>query len=150
MNMKNKQTFAQIIAALTLAGLVLTGCATHCGLTGPQTQCVPFTVQSGGSGSECPGVWTGLAKMTNSTGTFWITPPTNTTSGTLTDASGFASPYVSVAYVKRKSDLVTWCGTNSVTFPATNTTQYSLTVYVKSPLPPPTNSQPMTLQVTWQ
>ena len=109
----------------------------------------PFTAQSGGSGSGCPGTYTGLAKMTNGA-SLWFTPPTNATSGTLTDASGFAAPYVSVASVKRKSDLVTWCDTNSVTFPATNSTTYSLTVYVKSPLPPPTNGQPMTLKITWQ
>lgn len=108
-----------------------------------------FTQQGGGSGSGCPGVWTGYAKMTNSAGTFWITPPTNATSGTFTDASGFASPYNSVAYVKC-NDLHTWCDTNIVTFPATNSKNYQLTVYVKSTVTPPTNGQPMNLQVTWQ
>lgn len=89
--------------------------------------------------------------MTNTTdGTLWIKPPTNAISGTLTDASGFVSPYVSVAYVKRKSDFVTWCGTNSVNFPVTNTAKYALTIYVKSPLPPPTNGQPLDIQITWQ
>lgn len=113
------------------------------------SQTVPFTVQSGGSGSGCPGAWTGYAKMTNAAGTFWITPPTNATGGTFTDASGFAAPYTSVAYVKR-NDLTAWCDTNSVTFPVTSAKTYQLTVYVKSPLPPPTNGQPMNLQVTWQ
>lgn len=113
-------------------------------------QNIPFIAQSGGSGSGCPGTYNGFAKMTNSAGTFWITPPAGTTSGTFTDASGFASPYVSVASVVRKSDNVKWCYTNSVTFTATNTQQYSLTVYVKSTLPPPTNGQPMTLQINWQ
>jgi hypothetical protein len=51
--------------------------------------------------------------------------------------------------VVRKSDQFPWCDTNSVNFPATNTTSYSLTVYVKSPVPPPTNGQPMNLQITW-
>jgi hypothetical protein len=89
--------------------------------------------------------------MTNSTdGTLWITPPTNAISGTLTDVSIGASNYVSVACVRRYSDQVKWCDTNSVSFPVTNTAKYSLTVYVKSPLPPPTNGQPMNLQVTWQ
>jgi hypothetical protein len=155
MNTKNKLNLGHIIAALTLVGLALVGCATHStrlmhyDLSGPQTQCVPFTAQTGGSGTGCPGVFTGYAKMTNGA-SFWFTPPTNTTSGTLTDASGFPAPYVSVACVKRKSDLMTWCDTNSVTFPATNNTTYSLTFYVKSPLPPPTNTQPMNLQITWQ
>jgi hypothetical protein len=88
--------------------------------------------------------------MTNSAGSVWLTPPTNATSGTFTNASGFAPPYVSVACVLRKSDLMSWCGTNSVTFPVTNTAQYSLTVYVKNTPPPPTNGQPVNLQVIWQ
>lgn len=110
---------------------------------------VLFTKKSGGSGSGCPGAWTGYARMTNDTGSLWITPPTNTTSGTFTDASGFASPYVSVAHVMQ-NDLVSWCDTNSVIFPVTSGKTYQLTVYVKSPLPPPTNGQPMNLQVAWQ
>ena len=145
---KQQRNLGHLIAALTLAGLALTGCATHYALTGPQTQCDPFTAQSGSIGTSCPGTYTGFAKMTNGA-SFWFTPPTNATSGTLTDASGLPAPYVSIAYVKRKSDGMPWCDTNSVTFPVTNTTQYSLTVYVKSPLPPPTNGQPMNLQITW-
>lgn len=113
------------------------------------SQAIPITVQSGGSGSGCPGTWTGYAKMTNAAGTFFITPPTNATSGTFTDVSGFAQPYASVACVKQ-NDLVTWCGTNSVTFPATSSNTYLLTVYVKSPVPPPTNGQPINVQITWQ
>ena len=114
-------------------------------------QSIPCTYQNSGSGTGCPGTWTAYAKMTNSAdGTLWITPPTNAISGTFTDASGFASPYVSVASVRRQSDGAKWCDTNSVTFPVTNTAKYTLTIYVKSPLPPPTNGQPMNLQVTWQ
>jgi len=126
----------------TIAGLMV------CAAVADQ-QSIPFTSQSGGSGSGCPGTYTGFAEMTNSAGTFWITPPTNTSSGTFTDASGLASPYVSVAYVTRKSDGLTWCGTNSVTFPATNSMKYSLMVYVKNTPPPPTNGQPLTLQINW-
>lgn len=88
--------------------------------------------------------------MTNSAGSIWLTPPTNTTSGTFTNASGFAPPFVSVAYVMRKSDFMTWCSTNSVTFPATNSTSYQMIMYVKSTPPPPTNGQPVTLQIIWQ
>ena len=128
---------------MTLAGLTAS-----VGLADQQN--IPFTPQSSGSGSGCPGTWTGYAKMTNATdGSLWVTPPTNAISGTLTDASGFAAPYVSVATVKRQSDLVKWCDTNSVNFPVTNTAKYSLIVYVKSPLPPPTNGQSLNLQVTW-
>lgn len=129
--------------------IVLAGLAA--GVTWAEQQAIPFTPQNSGTGSDCPGVWTGYAKMTNTTdGTTWIKPPTNAISGTLTNASGFAAPFVSVACVKRQSDGVKWCDTNSVTFPVTNTAKYMLTIYVKSPLPPPTNGQPMNLQITWQ
>ena len=143
----NKNTKLKIAKTLTL--LALAGFTACIALADTQTETIPFTQQSGGSGSGCPGAYTGLAKMTNSAGTFWITPPTNTTSGTLTDVSGFPAPYVSVAYVKR-NDLTPWCGTNSVTFPATNSKTYALTVYVKSTTTPPTNGEPMTLQIIWQ
>jgi hypothetical protein len=54
--------------------------------------------------------------------------------------------------VQRKSDGFTWCssGTNTVTFTATNTTSYCLTAYVTSALPPPSSTQYLTLQITWQ
>lgn len=145
MNKHIKRNLGKTITALTLIGF--TAC-----LALADQQAIPFIPQNSGSGSGCPGTWTGYAKMTNVTdGTFWITPPTNVISGTLTDASGFASPYSSVAYVKSKNHLgLSWCGTNSVTFSATNTDKYSLTVYVKSPVPPPTNGQPVNVQVTWR
>jgi hypothetical protein len=141
---KTKSTFGGILTALALTGFM--ACVA---LADPTTQCIPFTVKSGGSGTGCPGAYTGYSKMTNSAGTFWITPPTNAVSGTLTNASGFAAPFVGVAYVTRFSDQMNWCGTNSVTFPATNSTKYQLTVYVKSTPPPPTNGQPMNLQIIW-
>jgi hypothetical protein len=140
---KFKSTFGRILSVLALASLTA-------GVVWADSEKIPFSKKTGGSGSGCPGAYTGYAKMTNSTGTLWLTPPTNTGSGTFTDASGFAAPYVSVASVVRKSDSAAWCGTNSVTFPATNTDQYSLTVYVKNTPPPPTNGQPMNLQITWQ
>jgi len=139
---KFKPTFGRILTVWALAGFAA-------GVVWADTQNDAFTKQTGGSGSGCPGTYSGYAKMTNSAGAFWLTPPTNTSSGTLTDASGWGTNYVSVAYVQRKSDLVTWCGTNSVTFPATNATQYSLTVYVKNTPPPPTNGQSLNLQVAW-
>lgn len=141
---KQKSTLLTFAAVL---GLLLAASADR---VLADTQTIPFTATAGGSGSGCPGTYKGYAKMTNSSGTFWITPPAGTTNGTLTDASGFSAPYVSVAVAKRKSDSFIWCGTNSVTFTATNTQQYALTVYVKSTTPPPTNGQPMTLQITWR
>ena len=147
--MKNtlKLSGVQIAFILTLAALLFAGCATHVQTESNTAECIPFTKQGGGSGSGCPGIYTGYAKMTNSTGAIWITPPTGTTNGTFTDASGLPVPYLSVAWVKC-NNLMTWCNTNSVTFPASNSHQYQLTVYVKSS--PPTNGQPMDLQVTWQ
>ena len=138
----------QIVSLLALAALLFAGCATHLQTESNTTESIRFTKKNGGSGSGCPGAYTGYAKMTNSVGTFWLTPPAGTTSGTFTDASGLPAPYVSVACVAC-SDFSSWCDTNSVTFPATSSKQYSLTVYVKSS-PPPTNGQPMNLQVIWQ
>jgi hypothetical protein len=121
------------------------------GLADPTMENIPFTQQSGGGTNiPCPGPYTGYSRMTNSAGSIWLAPPTNTTSGTFTNASGFAPPYVSVACAVRKSDGMSWCGTNSVTFPATNSTSYQLVIYVKSTPPPPTNGQPTTLQIIWQ
>ena len=111
---------------------------------------VPFTPNAGGASitNAYVGVYYGIAKMTNGSQSFWITPPANTTNGTLTDISGFGPPYSSVVYAANLS-AKHWCGTNTVTFPATNTTMYTLTVYIKS-TPPPTNGQPITLQINWQ
>jgi hypothetical protein len=139
---KLKSKFGYLITAVALTGFAA-------GVAWADQQSISFTKKSGGSGGGCPGTYTGYAKMTNSAGTFSITPPTNVVSGTLTDASGFPSPYVSVANVSC-SDFSSWCDTNSVTFPATHSKTYTLTVYVKSPTPPPTNGQPMNLQITWQ
>jgi hypothetical protein len=141
---KIKRNIRHIIAALAL-----TGFAAGVAWADPITQMIPFTVRSV-TGSGCPGANTGYAKMTNNIGTFWITPPANATNGTLTDISGFPAPYVSVACVTRQSDLTKWCGTNTVTFPATNSTCYELFVFVKNTPPPPTNGQPMNLKITWQ
>jgi hypothetical protein len=142
MTKKHQPTFGQIIIVLALAGFMTC-------VAVADVQVIPFTVKTV-SGSGCPGAYTGYAKMTNGIGSIWITPPTNTTSGTFTDASGFQPPYVSVAAVVRKSDSASWCDTNSVTFPATNSTSYQLMVIVKSTPPPLTNGQPMNLQITWQ
>ncbi len=136
-----------VVSILTLVTLLLAGCATNLTTPSNTAECIPFTKKNGGSGSGCPGAYLGYAKMTNSMGTFWLTPPAGTTNGTFTDASGLPAPYVSIAYVLC-NNLTSWCGTNSVTFPATSSKQYSLTVYVKSA--PPTNSHPMNLQITWQ
>ncbi len=111
---------------------------------------IPKLGSGGSTNTPCSGTFTAYARMTNSAGSVWIRPPTNTTTGTLTDVSGFPPPYWSVAVVTRQSDFAGWCQTNSVTFPATNGTSYELGVFVKSATPPPTNGQPLKLQIVWQ
>jgi hypothetical protein len=125
--------------------------ATWAAFADPITQWDKAAVGAGGSTNDaCPGLYTAVAKMTNSAGSTWLTPATNTSSGTFTDNSSFPPPYSSLVIVTRFSDRMSWCATNHVTFPATNTMQYQLVVYVKSATPPPTNNQPLNLQVQWQ
>ena len=101
--------------------------------------------------NSCAGKYYACANMTNEAGSIWIKPPTNIVvrSGTLTDQSGFAAPYGSYAVVQKKGTTTFSCGSNTVTFAATNTATYQLMVVVTSPTPPPTNNQPMTLHVDW-
>jgi hypothetical protein len=100
----------------------------------------------------CPETYYALARMTNSTGVFWLTPPAGTTNGIFKDVSGFPHPYASTTEVVRRSDQNAWCSTstNGVSFPASSSTSYSMVVYVTSKTPPPTNGQPLVLQITWQ
>src|SRR5690242_11074485 len=98
---KNKTTQTLCITILAIAGFAVS----VAWAADTINQSIPFTAQSF-TGSGCPGSWTGYAKMTNSSdGTFYITPPTNVVSGTLKDASGFAAPYTSVAYVKSRKHM---------------------------------------------
>jgi len=103
-------------------------------------------------GTGCPGTYYALARMTNSSGALWLTPPAGTTNGIFKDISGFPAHYTSTVEVVRHSDLNAWCSasTNGVSFPASSSTTYTMVVYVTSKNPPPTNGQPLILQVTWQ
>jgi hypothetical protein len=145
-NQRNKKRTLKIActAAVVLAGIM--GC-----IASQQTQSdLPTMGEVAGTG--CPGTYYAMARMTNSTGLFWLTPPTGTTNGIFKDVSGFPHPYTSATAVVRRSDLNPWCSTstNGVSFPASSSTSYSMTVYVTSKNPPPTNGQPLVLQVTWQ
>jgi len=127
--------------------LAFVGCCT--GIAQEQfTQALPVSVQSGGQGSDCPGLFTAYTSITNSLGGFWVTPPTNSSMGTLTDISGLPAPYASVTSVMRKCDLMTWCANTSVSFPVTNGNSFQLKLYVVSS-PAPTNG-PLVLRITWQ
>ncbi len=47
-------------------------------------------------GRGCTTNYYALAKMTNSSGAFWIVPPATTLTGTFKDASEFPAPYLSL------------------------------------------------------
>jgi hypothetical protein len=136
-----KTTLAIAIAAITIALAIPT--------QAQSTQTKTISISKGTSGGGCPGTYLGYLKMTNSLGTYWVTPPAGTSYGTLSDVSGYGAPYVSVATVVRQSDFMTWCGTNGVSFPATNTMKYSLTIYVKVPTPTNATTQTVTGQIVW-
>lgn len=142
----NKNKTTQIICATLLALVGFTA-----GIVwAADTETIAAKVSSGTN--PCAGTYYAYAMMTNDTGSIWITPPTNTvvSSGTLTDVSGFPAPYSSSAVVLPMGSASYLCGSNSVTFPATNTLKYKLEVVVTSATPPPTNGQPMKLQIQWQ
>ena len=110
-----------------------------------------YKTSSGGTtNAPCPGVYSGYARMTNSTG-IWFRPPTNSTSGTFTnnaDPGPFSAP--PRLQVVRRNDGVSWCGTNFVKFPASSSFQYQMTAYLTTNAPPPTNGQIVNLEVVWQ
>jgi len=139
---KNKTLKIICVTTLVLAGF-----------TGPvalaDSQYDPAKTSIGTNSSF--GKYYAYAKMTNSAGSFWIKPDTNIVvrSGTLTDISGLPAPYGSYAAVGVFMSTNTYCGSNSITFPATNTLTYQLSIFVTSPPPPPTNNQPMMLQIQW-
>lgn len=144
MKSPSNSTFGKIITLL-----VLTGCAAHLVFADNPTENIAAKVAT--LTNSCAGKYYACANMTNEAGSIWIKPPTNIVvrSGTLTDQSEFAAPYASYAVVQKKGTLTYSCGSNHVTFPATNTATYQLMVVVTSPTPPPTNNQPMTLHVDW-
>jgi hypothetical protein len=149
MNKHAQRNLGKIIALSVLATLVFAGCKTHVGIASTDTEIIHVTVAT--LTNACAGKYYAYAKMTNEVGNFWIKPPTNivVTSGTLTDMSGFATPYASYATVLKFGTTTFLCGSNTVTFPATNGASYQLMVIVTSRPPPPTNNQPMTLHVDW-
>jgi len=129
---------------------ILAGFAASVVLADNPTEIIPAKVAT--LTNSCAGKYYAYAQMTNSAGSIWIKPPTNivVVSGTLTDMSGFAAPYSSYAVVQKRGTTTFSCGSNNITFSATNTASYQLLVLVTSPPPPPTNNQPLTLHVNWQ
>jgi hypothetical protein len=143
---KNKKTMYKIVcaAAVLFAGFAI-------GMADQQTQ-KDLPTMGKVTGTGCPGTYYALARMTNSTGLFWLTPTAGATNGIFKDVSGFPHPYASSTEVVQRSDGTLWCSTstNGVSFPVSSSTSYSMVVYVTSKNPPPTNGQPLVLQVTWQ
>jgi hypothetical protein len=135
---------ASIFVALSLAG-----CFTSLALVPLfQSQAINASLKSGGQGSDCPGPYIASTTLTNSAGAVWITPPAGATNGTLTDISPYPAPYASVASVMRRSDGMTWCAGDSVSFPVSSGNVFQLKIYVVSG--PFTNGQPVTAQIAWQ
>jgi hypothetical protein len=137
----------QIVVVAGMAMLI----SFMCWVARADMQIIPVKIITVGStNNTCPGLYYAYSRMTNSSGSIWLQPPTNTTTGTFTDASGFGPPYSSLCLVLRQNDGTSWCGSNSVTFPATNSTAYQLVLVIKNRPPPPTNSQPLSLQIVWR
>jgi hypothetical protein len=127
----------------------LTSCMSPVGNGTSVNECVNYVGSQGSNSSSCLGNYYGFAKMTNVTGSIWITPPTNTVTGTFTNLSIIDTNATYTLYVMQRNDGVCWCATNSVTFPATNPAQYSLSMYVKGAKSSITNGQPFILQINW-
>jgi hypothetical protein len=139
---KKPKMKSKLILATVLTSLI--ACFTVFAVT------VTSPVHLGSGSSTCIGSFTGTAVVTNSaTGTVWFTPPSGTTNAIVTDVTGFSSPYVSMVKVIR-NDSASWCGTNSVSFPASSAKQYKFLIYIKNTPPPPSNGDILTLSIQWQ
>lgn len=157
-----------IIGLITVTALLtFVGCSTNLNSTDPAASSLAArksggvqTLQLGPGASggitftngslSCVGTYTGEAKITNSeTSSIWFTAPSGTTNCVITDSSGLAAPYLSVVRAVRRSNAQTWCGTNTLSFPALASQQYKFYIYIKNTPPPPTNGQVLTLDVEW-
>jgi hypothetical protein len=132
-----------IITGAAVAGIV----AGTVALADQQTR--PATVVS--PTSSCAGKYTAYAKMTNiNDGSTWVVPPTNivVTNGLFSDQSTISQPYSSYAMVTPYGGLSS-CGSNHITFAATNGGKYTLTVIITNNPTTVTNGEQMTLNVQW-
>jgi len=110
---------------------------------------LPATMSSGSN--SYAGSYYAFVRATNSSGGLWIVPSNGVQSCTVSDISGFSAPYASMLIAARKDGAHTWYTNKncSLIFPVTNTISYSINLYVTSVPPPPTNGQPLTLQIMW-
>jgi hypothetical protein len=136
-----KKNVGSIIAALTVGGFMA-------GVALADQEGIPIIFQGGTQ----PGVgsYTAMARWTNGAGATWIAPPTNTTSVTFADLSSYGSNYVSVATITPFIHPIMCSNSSSITISLTGVPKYEFTVYIKSPVPPPTNGQTLNLELNWQ
>ena len=132
-------------AALAISAIVVNAAPT----TNNETLFATISGYSGGIPVPCSSTYYGKTFMTNSSGGLWIIPPSGTQTGTITDMSGYPYPYQTCILVQRRSDLAWWESTNSVTFPATNSS-YSISFYVQVPYPANTNKEAIQAQLIFQ
>jgi hypothetical protein len=114
--------------------------------------------RGGGTLHGCPEPYCGFASMTNGSGSIWFSAPTNSVQGTVTDTSNLngqlGQKYLSDVVVVRHLDGAHWCGTTSVTFPVTHSSnpalsEFSFTVYIISKPCPPVGAQ-LSTTTQWQ
>ena len=107
-----------------------------------------FVQGIGGATNSCPGAYCGSARIKTSSGSIWFTAPTSTMSGTITDASQLGTGCTAWVEAVRRTDGFRWCGTGTVTFPASAGQQFEFTTYVSCPTCPP-NGTILTLGYHW-
>jgi hypothetical protein len=101
---KINSTLGSIIAALAIMGIA--GSVADGQITNIIENIKP--VFGSGSSGSCPGTYHAYAKMTNSAGSIWLTPPAHATNGVFTDISGSITVSVDCngAPTKRSNELV--------------------------------------------
>lgn len=144
-NMTFKTSKIVCVGAIMMAGFINLAVAQQ----STQTQPLPATFSSGSN--TYIGTYYAWVKATNSAGSILIMPTNGVQSCTIQDVSGYPSPYSSAFVVQRKSDGHWWYtnNNNSLTFPVAHGTNYTICLYVSSAPPPPTNGQPIMLQIQW-
>ena len=143
----NKNKTLKIV---TLIGLVMAGLM-HCGALAQSTMVEPLPATMITGSNTYAGAYYATVRATNISGGLWLMPSNGVQSCTVADTSGLPSPYASSLVVSCKNGAHMY-STNqncNLIFPVTNTTSYSIMLYVNSVPPPPTNGQPLTLQIMW-
>jgi hypothetical protein len=138
------------LKTLSIVGIITAGFM-HCGALAQSSMIQPLPpIMIPGSNSYA-GAFYAYVKGTNSSGGFSITPSIGVQSCTVSDVSGFPAPYSSCVIASRRDTGHTWYTNQncSLIFPVTNTLSYTIMLYVTSVPPPPTNGQPLMLQIAW-